>query len=125
MDAKLGKVSGIAKVPVQNLIVFNVKDEKCNSFVIPGISNVAFEFSKSTPDFSKNTPDFSKSTLLSYRTFVFLHHLFMIIVIFDSVIISKTDNLANCHNKNAPTATTKKRQLPQRNWANCHNRIEK
>ena len=75
MDAKLGKISGIAIVRGQNLIVFNVKDEKCNSFVIPGISNVAFEFSKSTPDFSKNTPDFSKSTLLSYRNFVFLPHL--------------------------------------------------
>ena len=105
MDAKLGKISGIAIVPVQNLIVFNVKDEKCNSFVIPGISNVAFEFSKSTPDFPKNP-------LRSRRFFIILHHLFMIIVIFDSVIISKTDNLANCHNKNGSTATTKLGQLP-------------
>jgi hypothetical protein len=32
---------------------------------------------------------------------------------------------ANCHNGNAPTATTKMRQLPQRKCANCHNRIEK
>ena len=47
----------------------------------------------------------------------------MIIVIFDSVIISKTDNSANCHNGNAPTATTKMRQQPQWIWVNCHNKI--
>jgi len=28
---------------------------------------------------------------------------------------------ANCHNENAPTATTKMRQLPQQKCANCHN----
>ena len=34
----------------------------------------------------------------------------------------KTINYANCHNENAPTATTKTRQLPQRKRANCHNK---
>ena len=42
---------------------------------------------------------------------------------FDSVIISKTDNSANCHNGNAPTATMDLGQLPQQNWVNCHNKI--
>nr|WP_294881737.1 hypothetical protein [Prevotella sp.] len=31
------------------------------------------------------------------------------------------DDSANCHNENAPTATTKSGQLPQRNRVNCHN----
>ena len=34
----------------------------------------------------------------------------------------KTINYANCHNKNAPTATTKMRQLSQQKHANCHNK---
>jgi len=36
--------------------------------------------------------------------------------------MSKTDNLANCHNEIPPTATMKMRQLPQQKCANCHNK---
>ena len=41
----------------------------------------------------------------------------------DYVRVYQKNNSANCHNEKAPTATMKKRQLPQRKSANCHNRI--